>query len=338
MITNPHCEISVAHHCNLACRACSHLSPILPKQFVDLDVLRADLTTLATVYHAEEARLLGGEPLLHPDLEAVIAVVRASGIADRVEVWTNGLLLDRMGDGFWAAVDRVVVSAYPGKEQTAAEVRRCHRRANEHGVRLAISVAEIFRESHAEHGTRDLGLIERIYATCQTRRCHHIERGRFHKCPPSIFLPQVLEALRDDPHVDGLPIVAGPDFAARLRAYLDDPAPLRSCGHCLGSVGRAIPSTQVRRPDWRAPQQATTEALLDAELLAALEASDRQSATLAAARPRTGYGLFNRKKLLQYMGRRHGVAEQVRTAISLAGQELSRLRPRRTPRSTPPRR
>src|SRR5438045_9060842 len=94
-ILNRRVEINVAEHCNLSCRACSHMSPVHVKSFADADVVARDLTTLAPSYHAKVVRLLGGEPLLHPDLGAVIDAVRGSGVCDRVTLVTNGVLLPR---------------------------------------------------------------------------------------------------------------------------------------------------------------------------------------------------------------------------------------------------
>ena len=42
------CEINVAEHCNLSCRGCSHLSPVVPKSFVDPAEVLADLTNFAS--------------------------------------------------------------------------------------------------------------------------------------------------------------------------------------------------------------------------------------------------------------------------------------------------
>jgi molybdenum cofactor biosynthesis enzyme MoaA len=95
-ILNRRCEINVAEHCNLSCRACSHLSPVHPKAFADPAVVARDLGALAHSYHAKTVRLLGGEPLLHPDLPSVIDAVRASRVCETITVVTNGILQPRV--------------------------------------------------------------------------------------------------------------------------------------------------------------------------------------------------------------------------------------------------
>ena len=106
-IWNNSCEIEVVHHCNLACRSCSHLSPLMHRELVEPKDIQHDLTVLSRHYRAASLRLVGGEPLLHPRLLDLVEAVRASGIAPRVHVFTNGTGLPRMGDEFWAAVDEV---------------------------------------------------------------------------------------------------------------------------------------------------------------------------------------------------------------------------------------
>src|SRR4051812_10270641 len=77
-------ELPIVRHCNLSCRACTHLSPIVPRQCTDPAEIARDLATLSRHYHVRCARVMGGEPLLHPRLIELLTVIRASGIADRI--------------------------------------------------------------------------------------------------------------------------------------------------------------------------------------------------------------------------------------------------------------
>ena len=113
-ILNRSCEINVVDHCNLRCRSCTHLSPVLPKRSIDPDALCRDLTAMATSYYVKVLKLLGGEPLLHPSIVDVIAAARQAQVAERIEVWTNGLLLPRVDPAFWGMVDSIRISLYPG--------------------------------------------------------------------------------------------------------------------------------------------------------------------------------------------------------------------------------
>src|SRR5207245_5171665 len=92
-------EVIVVAHCNLRCRGCAYLSPVMPVSVVPPEQIDQDLSVLARHYHASEARVLGGESLLHPDLVRVLQAIRGAGVCDTVRVITNGLLLPRMAAG-----------------------------------------------------------------------------------------------------------------------------------------------------------------------------------------------------------------------------------------------
>jgi len=112
-------QIPLAHHCNNACLGCSTFSALLDPYFVPKENIARDLTGLMRVARAGQVTLIGGEPLLHPDLLSIIDIVTASrkgNPGDSVtNIVTNGQLLDRMPDAFWQKIDRVIVSKYPGK-------------------------------------------------------------------------------------------------------------------------------------------------------------------------------------------------------------------------------
>ncbi len=268
-------EVVVTAHCNLRCRACAYLSPAMPATVIPPGQISQDLTTLAGFFHASEARVLGGEPLLHPELTDVLSAIRESGISDTIRVITNGLLLERMPALFWTLIDEVSISVYPDREPGNDTLTAAQRQADEHGVRLRLKHFRYFRESYSESGTRDDALIGRIYRTCQMAnvwRCNTVMNGHLYRCPQSAFLPSLVPPAHDrSPSPEGLPIHDSPGFAGRLLEFLEHDEPLDACAHCLGSVGRMFGHVQVPRPQWRGPQQHGTEELVDWKHLDLLE-------------------------------------------------------------------
>src|SRR5258706_5536173 len=239
-ITNDACEINVVHHCNLSCRGCTHLSPLWHKQFIDVDVLGNDLRLLSKFYHVNRFRLLGGEPLLHPDIVSVIETARMSGITQAVAVATNGVLLWKMPDAFWQAVDIINVSMYPDRRMSPEQLRICQQQAEKFDVWLYLHDMNEFREVYTELGTSDRKLVKRIYDTClyiHRQYCHNIEHGYFYKCPQAVFLPKLLPDKIRSPAINGVKITDSPTLGEELRSYLASADPLASCTYCLGSVG-----------------------------------------------------------------------------------------------------
>ena len=265
-IQSAKCEVNIVEHCNLACRACSHLSPVLPRRDVAPAAIFRDLSALAPHYHARWIRLLGGEPLLHKDILGAIAAARRSALPDRIAVVTNGVLLPRMPAAFWEAVDGVEVCLYPGKELGPDELRACRRRAKAHGVRLMVLRIDRFRESYSEVGTDDPALVQRIYDSCTLVGCHTVADGVFYKCPPAYFLPKLLGGSHA-PTDAGVRLDGEPDLRERLLDYLRDPEPLPTCQNCLGGAGRRFKHEQTARSEFRRLQSRPTEELVNRRYL-----------------------------------------------------------------------
>jgi len=264
-------ELGVAEHCNLACRSCSHVSPVIPKRNMDPLTLLEDLTILSRVYHAHVVSLIGGEPLLHPNLVDIFDAIRQSEVGDRIAVATNGVLLPRMKPEFWQAVDWVEVSQYPGHSLTPDQQGVCYRSAAESGTGIRFVSRREFRQAYSEPGTQDSALSQAIFDSCgivHVWRCHTLAAGRFFKCPQSYYLSHIIPDVARHVTTDSVLIRDTPSFAEELRAYLDSTIPLGACGHCLGTAGRRFPHSQVSRRGFRELQMLTAEELVDPELLA----------------------------------------------------------------------
>jgi GTP 3',8-cyclase len=258
-------EINVTHHCNMSCRGCSHLSPNLPKFFELPESISRDLFVLSKNFRTECISLLGGEPLLHPDLLEIIDVIRKSGITDRIRVITNGLLLHKMSDQFWQKVDEVHVSLYPSHPMRVEDLKVFQNNSKNHSSYLELRYQDYFSEFFSDLGTSNDDLIKKIYLTCNAPRegcCHTLYHGQYYKCPKAVFIPFVYQDRFDFSRgEDSVKIKEDILFVQELAAYLSSDQPLQTCRYCLGSVGkRFIPKQVPRRPTSR---MTTSEELID---------------------------------------------------------------------------
>lgn len=272
-VVNPEgLEINATFNCNMRCRSCSHLSPLYRKSAVDPAELADSLALLTRSYHASYVKILGGEPLMHPDLLGVIEAVRSSAISDAILVCTNGTLLDRAPERFWESVDAVEISMYPSRPRTEEELARFRELADAHGVDLLVNTYTHFRYAHSEAGTDSPELIRRIFNTCKLAHVwlsHTLHDGWLYRCPQSVVFPDHVANADWDRTVDGIKVESGPDFVARLHAFVNRTTPLRACRNCLGSVGAIHPHAELPRTQLRQPLP--TEEVLDWEFLAAAE-------------------------------------------------------------------
>jgi len=244
-------EINVVHHCNLVCRGCSHLSPHLPKYFISPDKLRIELSALYRSCRPERVSLIGGEPLLHPNLTRIFQVVRNSGITKKIRVVTNGLLLSRMSDSFWKAIDELHVSFYPIHQMKKLDLDVIQYRAKKSGINFVLRYQDYFSESFLKVSNNDDTLVRKIYRTCSAPKeacCHTLYDGYYYKCPKSVSIPlSYQDRYIGDVVQNGIRILGNNRFAHDLIGYLSSDDPLDACRYCLGSVGKRFKPEQIRK-------------------------------------------------------------------------------------------
>ena len=266
-LTRQSVEYSLTEHCNISCHACAHASPVLPEKFADLASFTSDFEALSGAFHSRELRIVGGEPLLHPELPRFLAEARRIGIADSIVVYTNGVLLHQMQDDFWHAIDELRISIYPGVRRRLDE-EECARRCAAYGVRLHLERYQTFGQTLIGKRIEDRGLVRAIYRACHTAtECHTVHEGRFYKCPMAPIMGSWLALQKiafDSPASDGVALHGNPTLRADLERYLGDPRPLAACAYCLGSSGEAVPHRQLDRKGCEAWLEEDGQPLIDA--------------------------------------------------------------------------
>ncbi|MBM3467999.1 MAG: radical SAM protein [Alphaproteobacteria bacterium] len=247
-------EINASLQCNMSCKSCAHLSPLYRKKDADPQSVRHDLEILNHSYHASYVKILGGEPLLHPNLIELIKTIISTGIADEILLATNATLLHKAPDELWEVLDRLELSLYPSRLPDQEKIESFKKKAASHKVELLINYYENFRISYSEDKNRDSALIQDVYKTCKLAHfwhSHTVIDGWFYRCPQSVFVPQQDVAGGWNSEIDGLRISSEPRFAESLYKFLTRSQPLNACENCMGSVGKLHPHQELRRTEWR---------------------------------------------------------------------------------------
>lgn len=99
-------EMNVSFGCNLKCEYCTHLGRYM-KGVVPLSDLLLWYKTWNPRIEPGNVRIMGGEPLLHPQLESVIYETREHWKDSRIELITNGLLLPKMAPSIFDALKAI---------------------------------------------------------------------------------------------------------------------------------------------------------------------------------------------------------------------------------------
>ena len=245
-------EYSVAYHCNLRCSGCSHMSQFLSKKFPSIESFYSDITQLGKGLHVNEIRLCGGEPLLNPEINSFIEIAKKAGIADRISVTTNGLLLHKMNDDFWENVDSVVITLYPKVHLEEKLIEEFKRYAKQSKTDLTLFPNPSFRTTIVtQPHPKDL-ITDLIFKTCDNvhlHHCHMIHEGKLYKCAVPPFLPEYLAKMGMagyDPAQDALDIHKAKDIFHELKAFLLSSDTMEACRYCLGYLGKSQAHCQIK--------------------------------------------------------------------------------------------
>lgn len=126
----PYLEYHVADHCNLNCKYCTHYSPLVPQPvYTEYEQFAADLRQLKKyIIDIGVIRILGGEPLLNPELGRFIELTRELYPASIITVVTNGMLINRLEPSLIEAMKRNMaffhISFYPPLKDKVQEIQK----------------------------------------------------------------------------------------------------------------------------------------------------------------------------------------------------------------------
>jgi len=177
-------DVHVCDHCNLNCKGCSNFCPIAEKKFVDLGILERDFKRLSELTNRMcDVSLIGGEPLLHPDIIKILDIT-GKYFDGALQTVTNGILLADQPDEFWLSCKKnsvkIVISVYPIKideDKIIAQARK-------YGVTL--DALDRTKESSWYKHAWDLSgdrNIEKSYRKCRWGNvCIYLEDGKLDPC------------------------------------------------------------------------------------------------------------------------------------------------------------
>lgn len=233
-----HFEIHITDHCNLNCKGCAHFSNLCPPTFAEVDEFEREMRAMASHFSAvTQIYLLGGEPLLHPEVATFVRIARSAFPETRIYLMTNGLLVTRMGDDFWEALRETGVVLLCDSYPINLPVEEIGRLGKEHGVEVEWTEQreEFFKIPIDPEGGHDAA---ESFRSCQGfNNCPIVRNGRIYPCAYAAFADVFSErfdlAGLEAGSADSISI--GPESSGdAIMRFLLEPVPW--CTHCdMGS-------------------------------------------------------------------------------------------------------
>lgn len=181
-------EVNLVEHCDLNCKNCNHFSNISKEHCIPLEVIEEDLQKFSSFSGdlSGDMKLIGGEPLLHPELTEIMAIARKYFPKTRIRLLTNGIKLLQMPDAFWRSCKEnkieISVTKYPIKldyekiQDTAAQYDVFFEYYN--GALIVKTSMKYPLDLEGNLDPKD------SYRQCfQARRCAMLSEGRLFLCP-----------------------------------------------------------------------------------------------------------------------------------------------------------
>ncbi len=190
----PYLEYHISFHCNLKCAGCTHFSNIIDSpRFGDFDSYCNDLIRLQELFWGiGKLRLMGGEPVLNPELPQFIYASRAAFPDSDIRVVSNGLMIradqEELFEAMRATATSFDISMYP---PAASSIMRIADICDSNGVKLTVTPG-IHQFMARMNQTGDSNPSE-SYASCPAGHCSYLCNGKISTCA----MPQLIDIYND---------------------------------------------------------------------------------------------------------------------------------------------
>lgn len=185
-------EVYITNECNLTCSNCNRYNNYDFRGHMDWRMSEKDLLVWGQRITADIITIIGGEPLLHPDLAQWIQLVRRAWKSEAIMVQSNGLVrrddLDQIRS---ITHDLGIVASLhqPGMEKTMRKYQVIQR--DEEIIDNTNFTACAIKDQGDHFVVHDSDP-EEAFEACTMSRSHTIIGGLLHKCPMVAILPRFL--------------------------------------------------------------------------------------------------------------------------------------------------
>lgn len=186
-------EYHLVHSCNLRCAGCSHYSSLLNKlTYPNLEDIIADLSLLKSKVsdNLMLLKLLGGEPLLHPQICECLKEIRNLFPQAILVIVTNGILLKKMSDEFYDICSksriRIEITDYNLSNVNVEEIIPNLKELN--------IKSKVYRNSsknliwHYKHIRLTEGKIDCLSKCIYKNICNNYRNGKIYLCPHIAYI------------------------------------------------------------------------------------------------------------------------------------------------------
>ena len=174
-------ECDITNKCNLNCKGCGHFSPLYENDnwFMDVEQIKNDLKRLSSIFKLNIFKIMGGEPLLHPQIKEICLIVKKYIPEGHVWIVTNGILLNEYEQFFKENDIYISISKYPNIKHKIPS-----------SFYIETDRTKMYNLSLDLKGKQEIMYNQ---FNCTQHRDYQLRNGRLYVCPTMLHLPKFLE-------------------------------------------------------------------------------------------------------------------------------------------------
>ncbi|MCL2414351.1 MAG: radical SAM protein [Bacteroidales bacterium] len=180
-------EVSLVDHCNLNCQCCGAFAPLADEVYYDVGKLEKEFKRISELADGkiEFVRLLGGEPLLHPNLLEILDVAGKYFGKTQLELITNAILLDKQPPDFWVSCKKNNVKISITKYPINLPFKRIEKTGKKYGVAVRYFDGEKTLKTTVKFTMNTAGSADstKNFKLCHAaNNCTALDNGKIYPC------------------------------------------------------------------------------------------------------------------------------------------------------------
>ena len=176
-------EFHLVDHCNLNCACCNHFTPVTPEYFFSIEDIVSDFKKLKKIFdNIGKIFILGGEPLLHPDLTELFEPLRKIYPKSEIVIITNGILLEKMGENFWSALKKYNIALSMTKYPIKVDYEKFIQKCDMLGIKSYFFNASRFRMKKMNLDPEGRSDKNCAFNKCHEKKCHFLRDSKLYVC------------------------------------------------------------------------------------------------------------------------------------------------------------
>ena len=245
----PSLDIVVTERCSLKCESCSNLMQYYAKpKHIQTDTILLALENILEATPVDTIRLIGGEPLLHPDLPSILDVLHSNyqGRYQTIEIYTNATLKpsQELIDSSIRSSAVFYISDY---RELSRNLSTFISVLNNNNISYALESNLNWQDCGTITPTQEVSQVSK-YSNCCVSKTFSLIGSRLYSCPFSAnFHNLYTESATPRDCID---VLSSSSLRKSLFSLLKNNDPLTACANCHGrdySTDTVPVATQTRQ-------------------------------------------------------------------------------------------